>query len=116
MMKLVEAALSGGAQRSLDEIRNDSLKLLGEVVGDLDAGNISEGAFPSSRAVWQIAYDLMRDDLSVPGIFRVPPGPGACKNAAPPPNPVLLPEFRTDGPEDESGTLKQKPWSMWRDG
>ena len=117
MMKLVEAALSGGAQRSLDEIRNDSLKLLGQVVGDLDAGNISEGAFQSSRAVWQIAYDLMRDSVSVPGMHssaaRAPEPP---KTPAPPQNPILLPEFRTDGQEDESGTLKQKPWSMWRDG
>jgi TRAP transporter TAXI family solute receptor len=116
MMQLVEAALSGGTQRSLDEIRNDSLKLLGQVVGDLDAGNISEGAFQSSRAVWQIAYDLMRDSVSVPGMpSSAAKAPEPTKAPAPPSDPVLLPEFRTAGQEDEAGT-KQKPWSIWRDG
>ena len=120
MMKLVEEALSIGAHRPLDEIRNDSLKLLGQVVGDLDAEKISQHAFQSSRAVWQIAYDLMRDNRAVPGMpanARTPPESRPAP--ASPPALVLRPEFRTNvasGAEERSGESKQRPWSMWRDG
>jgi TRAP transporter TAXI family solute receptor len=119
IMKLVEEAHSVGTHRSLDELRNDSLRLLSQVVADLDAEKISQQAFQSSRAVWQIAYDLMRDSSSVPGM---PSGAGKAPEppkAPAPPAPALLPEFRTSvpaGAEDESEQSKQRPWSMWRDG
>jgi len=121
MMKLVEEALSVGEHRPLEQIRNDSLKLLGQVVGDLDAEKISQHAFQSSRAVWQIAYDLMRDNPGVPGTPANAGTPPRTHAAAPlpPQAPSLLPEFRTSVPsggEDGSGKSKQRPWSMWRDG
>jgi TRAP transporter TAXI family solute receptor len=120
MMQLVEEALSGGAHRSLDAIRNDSLKLLSQAVGDLDAGNISGQAFQSSRAVWQIAYDLMRENASLPGLpARGSTAPEPQAAPAPPFAPSLLPEFRTavsSGGEGQSGEPKNRPWSIWRDG
>lgn len=120
MMKLVEEAHSAGTHRPLDQIRSDSLKLLSQVVADLDAEKISQYAFQSSRAVWQIAYDLMRDNPSAPGMpakIRAAPEPRPAP--APLPAPALRPEFRTGAPsgaEDEGGKSKQRPWSMWRDG
>ena len=68
MIKLVEEAHSPGTHRPLDQLRSDSLKLLSQVVADLDAEKISQHAFQSSRAVWQIAYDLMRDNPSGGGM------------------------------------------------
>jgi len=118
MMKLIEEAHSVGEHRPLAEIRSDSLRLLGQVVADLDAEKISQQAFQSSRAVWQIAYDLMRDGSSVPGL---PSSAGLAPEPPKPPDraaaPSLLPEFRTTVPadEDESDHAKQRPWSMWRD-
>lgn len=118
MMKLVEEAHSVGEHRPLAEIRSDSLRLLGQVVSDLDAEKISQQAFQSSRAVWQIAYDLMRDDSPVPGM-RSASGfaPEPSKTPAPAAAPSLLPEFRTGVParDDESDNAKPRPWSMWRD-
>jgi len=120
MMKLVEEANSDGTHRPLDQIRDDSLKLLSQVVADLDAEKISHQAFQSSRAVWQIAYDLMRDNPSAPGMPpNVPKPPEPRQAPVPPPAPALRPEFRTavpSGGEDQSGSSKQRPWSMWRDG
>jgi TRAP transporter TAXI family solute receptor len=121
IMKLVEEAHSVGMRRPLDQIRNDSLGLLSEVVADLDAEKISQQAFQSSRAVWQIAYDLMRDSSSGPGMPPAAPNkPEPAKKSAPAPAPALLPEFRTSvaagGEDGESGQSKQRPWSIWRDG
>ncbi|HEX4138423.1 MAG TPA: TAXI family TRAP transporter solute-binding subunit [Bryobacteraceae bacterium] len=120
MMKLVEEAHSAGTHRPLDQLRNDSLKLLSQVVADLDAEKISQHAFQSSRAVWQIAYDLMRDNPSAPGMpANVRTAPKPRQRPAPSPPPALRPEFRTgvpSGGEDEPGKSKQRPWSMWRDG
>ena len=120
MMKLFEEAHSVGPHRSLDEIRNDSLRLLSEVVADLDAEKISHQAFQSSRAVWQIAYDLMRDNSSVPGMPKVrTPPPQPPQAPALSPAQTLQPGFQTSVPsggEDQSGKSKQKQWSMWRDG
>jgi TRAP transporter TAXI family solute receptor len=121
MMQLVEEAHSGGTHRPLEQLRNDSLRLLSQVVADLDAEKISQHAFQSSRAVWQIAYDLMRDKPSAPGMatnVRVAPTP--LQTPAPSSPPPLRPEFRTSTPsgggEAQTSESKQRPWSMWRDG
>ena len=87
MMKLVEEAHSVGAHRPLDQLRSDSLGLLSQVVADLDAEKISQHAFQSSRAVWQIAYDLMRDNPSGPGTpanVRTAPEPRQAPAPSPP--------------------------------
>jgi TRAP transporter TAXI family solute receptor len=112
MMKLVEEAHSD-SHRSIEEIRNDSLRLLGQVVADLDAEKISQQAFQSSRAIWQIAYDLMREGASIPG---APAGPARTEEPTHAPPAALLPEFTVEDEEDDAEDSKQRPWSMWRDG
>jgi hypothetical protein len=50
---------TGAADR--EPIRNELLKLLNDVVWALDQERISEDSFQTFRVVWQIAFDLLRE-------------------------------------------------------
>ena len=101
MMKLVEEAQFPTPQRPIGAIRAESVELLTGAMKDLCEERISEQSFESSRVVWQIAYQFLREGAPVPAIPEDPP-------ASPP---QWIPP---DEPKRAAGP-KQRRWSMWRD-
>jgi uncharacterized protein len=67
VLQLMEIALSSTSERQLEAVRTELLALMERVVLDLESDKFSEQSFQTSRVVWQIAFDLLRERYALSG-------------------------------------------------
>lgn len=64
VLQLMDVVLSSTSDRQLESVRTELLALMERVVLDLESDKFSEESFQTSRVVWQIAFDLLRERYS----------------------------------------------------
>jgi TRAP transporter TAXI family solute receptor len=66
VLELMEMSQSPQATRKLPAIRTELLSLMEKAVLDLESNKLSQQSFQTSRVVWQIAFDLVRERFTLP--------------------------------------------------
>jgi TRAP transporter TAXI family solute receptor len=67
VLQLMEMSQTSNSERQMATIRTELLALIEKAVLDLESNQLSEESFQTSRIVWQITFDLLRERVAASG-------------------------------------------------